>query len=566
MSSKKVGILIFFLVAFVLCLTIFSTIAVALCSPTERSCGCGGRQTRYTLTDGSCAPWTACSVAETESACVDGQDNDCDGKIDCADSDCGIFSSCIDADADGSSQEVDCDDSSAARFPGNVEVCDNLDNDCDGLIDESLVKQCGVSTVGICKYGTQSCSFGNWGECRGSVNPQAETCNGLDDDCDGQADEGCECTSGQSRTCGLTIGACKFGTQVCTTGVWKDCVGAVSPKTEECSNTIDDDCDGLVDEDCPTPSTQKASAAPLAEEKASKPTNVTDREVKQKIEQVESLTGCIDRDGDSFGLNCPKGADCDDTDPAVNPLARESCNAKDDNCNGGVDEALFLPCGFNRGICTAGMQACQSGVWSVCSGVQPKKEVCKNSLDDDCDGEIDEGCTIAQLFFADQDEEHLKRALDADLGLNYDFEEYRSYARESKNYINVKKSSVVADGKTLVKLEIFPIRDLGDVTVYEEIPKDVVDSTDKIVFKMAPRIIEKDPLIAWHFAEVKERIDLSYEIEGEHEGAHIKSKTTAFAKGTEPKKESLFVLLLPLLLIPALGFAVVLVAGLHKKN
>src|SRR5262249_49140419 len=82
-----------------------------------------------------------------------------------------------------------------------------------------------------------------------------DTCNGIDDDCDGVADPGCMCMTGMMRMCGpsdgmggfLMVGACHPGTQVCGTGAWGTCTGSVSPSSESC-NGVDDNCDGTVDE------------------------------------------------------------------------------------------------------------------------------------------------------------------------------------------------------------------------------------------------------------------------------------------------------------------------------
>ncbi|MBL8682828.1 MAG: hypothetical protein JNK05_26925 [Myxococcales bacterium] len=78
--------------------------------------------------------------------------------------------------------------------------------------------------------------------------------NGVDDNCNGQVDEGCLCTQGSMRACfpGASdrrgVGRCRDGMMTCTElGLWSDCVGAVSP-TEEVCNGQDDDCDGMVDE------------------------------------------------------------------------------------------------------------------------------------------------------------------------------------------------------------------------------------------------------------------------------------------------------------------------------
>ncbi len=146
---------------------------------------------------------------------------------------------------DGGVGDGGVDDSGFDACVASAEDCNGVDDDCDGSIDEMLTtRSCGLS--GVCMDGVETCSGGAWSPC--SILPGDEDCTAaLDEDCDGAVDEECAC-SGGPRACGDTdVGACEFGTQTCDGETWSPCMGAVTPTGETC-NDLDDDCDGMTDE------------------------------------------------------------------------------------------------------------------------------------------------------------------------------------------------------------------------------------------------------------------------------------------------------------------------------
>ena len=280
----------------------------------------------------------------------DGVDNNCNGVIDEGlRNTCGICGATplevcdgVDNNCNGISDEGGI----CGTCVPSAEICDGLDNDCDGLTDESLSRGCGTD-LGECVAGTQTCAAGAWSTCTG-VSAVAETCDGLDNDCDGVVD-------GMSRSCGSSVGTCLPGAQVCTAAVWGTCTGATVATTEVCDGR-DNNCNGTTDEGNPGGGGTCGSSTGVC---------------------LPGTLTCL-----GGALTCAGG-----TSPGV-----ETCNNRDDDCDGATDESLPTTgaCGSSVGACLPGLLTCTAGTY-VCVGARgATTEIC-NGIDDNCSGVIDEG-------------------------------------------------------------------------------------------------------------------------------------------------------------------------------
>jgi MYXO-CTERM domain-containing protein len=309
----------------------------------------------------------------------DGVDNDCNGKIDDNPTDvgkqCGSnigickFGTTVCTNAGTPQATLTCSGGVSAQ---PTDPCDGLDNNCDGVVDGNT-QACytgtpGTQDIGICRGGTQQCNAvlgsgkASWGPCVGEVDPGTETCNGLDDNCNGTIDDvagaGASCCPGGN--CG--VGICKAGKQQCSGGALQ-CIGAVGPGTEVCDG-VDNDCNGTVDD--------------------------------------VATVGNTCCPGGSCGVGLCKSGKiiCQGTQlvcqGAIGPTA-EICDGKDDNCDGNIDNVPGVgqnccppgvSCGV--GICKQGTLQCPaSGTALVCTGFTgPGTETC-NGADDNCDGTVD---------------------------------------------------------------------------------------------------------------------------------------------------------------------------------
>jgi hypothetical protein len=153
-----------------------------------------------------------------------------------------------DGDGDGVSENRDCDDANPNIAPGQPELCDNIDNNCNGVADEGNPQggqSCGVTDVGACEFGVTVCSAGSL-QCSGNIDPTTEVCDGADNNCDGQTDEN---YVSQPTTCG--VGACQSsGFTVCQNGGVQNTCTPGTPTAEVCDG-LDNDCDSVADNNLP---------------------------------------------------------------------------------------------------------------------------------------------------------------------------------------------------------------------------------------------------------------------------------------------------------------------------
>jgi N-acetylmuramoyl-L-alanine amidase len=437
--------------------TCFATNASGSC-PGQRTCGPDGL--------------SECDAPQPGDEVCDGLDNDCDGVkdegfpdpdgdglADCVDpdddgddigddeDDCpatydpdqtdtdkdGIGDACDDdIDGDGFANSADCGPLDPSIHPGAVEVCNGRDDDCDGEVDEEGTG-CkwffpdqdgdGFGTAGAaCLCGPvppmTAASGGDCDDGNPTVHPgTVEVCNGFDDDCDGTSDaegsEGCVPLFADGDGDGYGTGDSRclcdllppWTTQ--KAGDCDDAVKAVHPGAKDGCNGRDDDCDGTTDED-------KGTEVETC--------NGVDDDCDDQTDP-EGSDGCTlffeDGDKDGYGIGAAKclcagtggftagkPGDCDDANPAIHPDAKESCNGKDDDCNGVADPEGSGGCtsfyadgdGDGYGAGAAKCLCAASGSYKVAKAgdcddkdkaIHPgAKEVCNNK-DDNCDGKVD---------------------------------------------------------------------------------------------------------------------------------------------------------------------------------
>ena len=370
-----------------------STLGATPCSPCAVDAHCVGLVGgQCTAIDGvkrctsSCVTGTDCS---TGFGCSAGRCVPTSGSCTCLPGDTGEVRTCVEQNLSGvcfGSQTCaavgwsDC----SANVPG-AETCNGLDDNCDGLVDDSVVPpgpECTVeNSAGICKAQWSCQGAGGW-VCPAKT-PSLEMCNGLDDDCEGGVDEDYRSASGayvdisHCGACGVTC---------------DDSIPNASAKCEQSSGAV-----RCVVDQCDPGYYPAGPLTCLSDSIGLCDPCVSDSEcfgVGARCLDLDEGTFCSNKCDAAGG--CPAGYSCDAGLGGYCLPKTGSCTC--DGSQAGIQRSCSVQSPAGPGACL-GLAKCGTQGWGDC---KLPSESC-NFLDDDCDGETDEGFADEQgSYVADE--------------------------------------------------------------------------------------------------------------------------------------------------------------------
>ncbi|MBM4367439.1 MAG: hypothetical protein FJ102_14600 [Deltaproteobacteria bacterium] len=304
----------------------------------------------------------------------------------------------VDADNDGSPATEDCDDNDAANYPGGTEACDGVDNDCDGEADEGAGNTWYADADGD-GYGDESAFKTDCTQPAGYV-ADATDCNDADALYHPGADESACTSADPDYNCnGSPDTADLDGDSYDSCRDCDDFDSTSFPGNPEACDGADNDCNGTIDDGTGASRTYYEDA---------------DRDGFGNV--ASPLDACAVPDG--YAAN---DDDCDDADGAVNPGEMEVCNDVDDDCDGEADESAAADAATwyrdgdsdGYGDPRAPTDACDQPTGYVAnatdcddgdSGVFPAAEEFCGGVDHDCDGAVNEADSIDIAdYYSDSD-------------------------------------------------------------------------------------------------------------------------------------------------------------------